>query len=338
MCIIDSNMKEDHAYYETLITRYLSGETTKNEVSELLLWLQGDSANLNVFMEMRKIWFLQYAHIVEQVVDLDEEWKAMYASLDTAELPVTRKLENGLRRYFIGAAAIVLLLVVPTLIYFLVFMQPTQNNLFAEGRILESTLPDGTQVTLNTGSVLYYPSYFKGKERIVSLEGEAFFDVTHIEEKAFVINANEMQIRVLGTSFYVNTQTDENTMVVTLISGSVELNYNNKEILLEPGEKAVVLRQSDEILVQENMDLNLLAWKTKTLRFNDTPLFEIINVLKKVYNKDIIVLTPEINNCRITATFEGQSLEAVLLVLQSTIDITARPNGDRIELSGKECQ
>jgi len=147
-----------------------------------------------------------------------------------------------------------------------------------------------------------------------------------------------MQIRVLGTSFYVNTQTDENTMVVTLISGSVELNYNNKEILLEPGEKAVVLRQSDKILVQENMDLNLLAWKTKTLRFNDTPLFEIINVLKKVYNKDIIVLTPEINNCRITATFEGQSLEAVLLVLQSTIDITARPNGDRIELSGKECQ
>ena len=330
-------MTKDRTYYETLITRYLSGETTKNEVSELLLWLKADSANLSVFMEMRKTWFLQYAHIVDQVVDLDDEWKAMYASLD-AEGPATRELKHGSRRYFMGAAAILLLLVIPSLIYFLVFMQPTQNTLFAEGRILESSLPDGTQVTLNTGSILYYPSYFKGEERNVSLEGEAFFDVMHDEEKAFVIHASEMKIRVLGTSFHVNTQIDENTMAVTLISGSVELNYDTREILLEPGEKAVVFRQSNEIVVQENLDLNLLAWKTKILRFNNTPLYEIINVLKKVYNKNIIVLNPEINNCRITATFEGQSLEAVLLVLQSTIDITARPYGNRIELSGTGCQ
>ena len=125
---------------------------------------------------------------------------------------------------------------------------------------------------------------------------------------------------------------------VALMSGKVELNYGDQEILLKPGEKANVNKQSGKIEIKQNTDLNLLAWKTKTLRFNDTPLHKIIDVLEKVYQKEILVLNPEINNCRITATFEGQSLEAILLVLQSTIDVTARKNGNRIELSGAGCQ
>ena len=108
-------------------------------------------------------------------------------------------------------------------------------------------------------------------------------------------------------------------------------------MVLRPGDKAVMLKQHGEIIRQENTDPNLLAWKTKILRFIDTPLHDIIKVLENVYHKDIIVINPEINNCHITATFEGKSLEAILLVLQSTINITAKPNGNSIELSGTGC-
>ena len=107
---------------------------------------------------------------------------------------------------------------------------------------------------------------------------------------------------------------------------------------LEPGDKAIVRKKEGEIVVQENKNPNLLAWKTRTLHFNDTPLYEIIDVLEKFYHKKIRVLNPEINNCRVTATFQGQSLEAVLMVLQSTINITARPKGNTIEISGTGCQ
>ena len=172
----------------------------------------------------------------------------------------------------------------------------------------------------------------------MSLEGEAFFDVAHNQEKAFIIEAERMQIKVLGTSFYVNTRGGNNTMEVVLISGSVQLNYGDKEMMLEPGDKAIVLEESGEIVKQENKDPNLLAWKTKKLRFNDTPFSEIVDILKKVYQKDIIVMNPNIMNCRITATFDGQSLEAVLMVLQSTLDINVRPNGSQIEISGEGCQ
>jgi ferric-dicitrate binding protein FerR (iron transport regulator) len=333
-------MKEADTYYETLITRYFSGETSVDEASDLLLWLKDNPANLSLFMEMRKTWVMQYAHLVDQVTDLDEEWQAIYEAAETPDLPETKTPIKISPTFLSGVAAAIFLLLVPTLtlIYFLVFMQPSKNTLFAEGQVLESTLPDGTLVALNEGSILYYPSRFKGAKRVVTLEGEAYFDVSHDEEMTFVINAGNMKIRVLGTSFYINTHTDSNTMEVSLISGKVELNYKDQELFLKPGEKAIVNKRSGDIDMQHSIDPNVFVWKTKTLHFNDTPLKKIIEVLENVYNKEILVMNPEINNCRITATFKGQSLEAVLLVLQSTIDVIARPNGNRIEISGRGCQ
>ncbi|MCK4569183.1 MAG: FecR domain-containing protein [Bacteroidales bacterium] len=331
-------MDKPATYYETLITSYLLGEAGAEDVSELNKWLAEDTANLQLFTEYRDSWALQEANRIESSTDLDSEWAAFAERTGMVKETVSRKLMPQSRRRFIRVAAVLLLFIVPSLIYFWFFMNPGEDMLYADKQVVESTLPDGTQVSLNAGSSLHYPSRFKGDERKVSLEGEAFFDVTYDKEKAFVIDANEMQIRVLGTSFYVNTHSDDNTMEVVLISGSVQLDYNNKQMLLEPGNKAIVLKQHGEIVKQQNKDPNLLAWKTKKLCFDDTSLSEIIDVLKKVYHKDITVLNPEILNCRITATFEGQSLETVLLVLQSTIDITARPNGDKIELSGKGCQ
>jgi transmembrane sensor len=331
-------MDKTTTYYETLISRYLLGEAGAVEVSELSTWLRADAGNLQLFIELRKSWSLQQALQVENTIDVDVEWAELSKKIGITEAPVSRKLEPQSRRKFFRIAAVLLLLIIPSLTYFLFFMPSGEDLLFADQQVVESTLPDGTQVSLNAGSSLHYPSRFKGDERKVSLEGEAFFDVAHNKDKAFVIDAKEMQIKVLGTSFYVNTNAVNNTMEVVLMTGSVRLDYNGKQMFLEPGDKAVVLTKQGEIVKQENSDPNLLAWKTRNLRFDDTPLKIIIDVLKKVYHKDIVLLNPEIGNCRITATFEGQSLEAVLLVLQSTIDITARPNGDMIELSGKGCQ
>ncbi|RLD39710.1 MAG: hypothetical protein DRJ15_07735 [Bacteroidetes bacterium] len=331
-------MNKNSTYYETLISRYLSGESSAAEVSELNTWLGADDGNLALFSEMRKSWALQEALLVENTTDLDSEWDSLSSRIGIEESPSARKIQLQTRRSFLRIAAVFLLLIIPSMVYYWFFIPPGKDMLYAELQMVETTLSDGTQVALNTGSSLHYPSSFKGKERKVSLMGEAYFDVAHNKEKVFVISAEDMQIRVLGTSFYVNTNAQKNTMEVVLISGSVQLSFHDKQMMLEPGDKAVILKKHGEIVKQENKDPNLLAWKTRKIRFNNTPIYEIIDVLKKVYQKDFVVLNPEISNCRITATFEGQSLEAVLLVLQSTIDITARPNGNAIELSGKGCQ
>ncbi len=320
------------------MARYLAGEADASGIRELKTWLLDDPAHAEEFRRYRKSWSLLQAMQVEENTSIDEEWEAMAAKTDADKPAVSRKLFAPGRRTMMRAAAIALILIIPSLLYFWLYMHPGEDRLVAEQQVIESILPDGTQVALNSGSTLEYPSRFRGKERKVSLEGEAFFEVTHNAQKAFVIDAGELKVRVLGTSFYVNTASRENTMEVVLMSGSVKLEYQGKEMLLEPGEKAVVLRQHGEIVKQANKDPNLLAWKTRILRFNNTPLSEIIGVLQKVYHKDIRAVNPEILNCRITATFEGESLQEVLTVLQSTIDMQVRPNGNAIELSGKGCQ
>lgn len=331
-------MDKPVTYYETLISKYLSGEADHKEVAELMAWIESDAENKELFSSFRNSWALTEAYYVESNTDIDQEWSAIAEHIGISEVPVSRKLRPQNRRNFLRVAAILLLLIIPSITYFLFFMNTGSELLFAENQVLESTLPDGTQIALNAGSSLYYPAKFKGKERRVTLEGEAYFDVSHNKKKAFIIDAKELQIKVLGTSFYVNTNSSDNAMEVVLMSGSVQLTYKGKEMLLEPGDKAVILEDFDEIVRQEHHDPNLLAWKTRKFKFNDTPFSDIVDILEKVYQKDIVVLNPDILNCRITATFDGQSLEAVLLVLQSTIDIAVKPNGTTIEISGEGCQ
>lgn len=331
-------MDKTATYYETLIARYLSVEATPSEVEELNAWLKADEANQKLFKEYRKSWMLSESLRVDEKIDVESEWNEFMSKTDIKEEAVTRKLRPDSRRRFLSIAAVLLVLILPSLVYFLFIAEPNAEMLFAEYQLIESTLPDGTQVTLNKGATLTYPKKFRGEVRNVKLEGEAYFDVAHNKDKAFIIEANDLQIKVLGTSFYVHTASTNNTMEVVLMEGSVQLDYLSTSMKMQPGDKATVHKKTGKILKNKHKDPNLLAWKTKKLQFDDTPLSEIIELLNKVYHKDIVVLNPEILNCRITASFNSQSFESILLVLQSTIDITARPNGSKIELSGKGCQ
>lgn len=331
-------MNKDNTYYESLIGRYLNGEAGPSEISELAAWVSSAEENRLLFTRTRKAWALAESVNMEVMADVDAEWAALKKSLGQENSPVVRKLEVSHRRSFLRVAAILLVFILPSVIYFLFFMNPGMNSLVADARQVEETLPDGTQVTLNTGSSLQYPSEFKGSERRVALQGEAYFDVAHKPEMPFVIEAGDLQVKVLGTTFYMNAREDDEQMEVVLLSGSVALSYAGKDMLLEPGQKAVMLKKQREIVRQPSDDPNLLAWKTRVLRFNDTPLQEIVELLSKVYQRDIRLMNQEISDCRLTATFEKESLEAILMVLQSTLDINVRPNGQVIELSGESCE
>ena len=331
-------MDQNHTYYETLISRYLSGEATGIEITELAAWIRSDDEHMRLFIELQQAWALTESARIESQTSLDEEWDAMAArtGLDTSARPLLRRMPAGRRLLLV--AAVMLLLLAPALLYLWYSTGPTESMLVAGNHVLESTLPDGTQVSLNAGATLIFPSRFMGTERKVVLQGEAFFDVAHNRAKTFVIDAEDLQIRVLGTSFYVNTESSDNTMEVVLISGSLRLDYGGEQMLLDAGEKAVAIKQKGSMHRQAHDDPNLMAWKTRKLFFDNTPLGDIVKVLEKVYHKEIVILNPEILNCRITATFDGEPLEAVLKVLQSTIDLQVRPNGNALELSGRGCQ
>jgi transmembrane sensor len=131
------------------------------------------------------------------------------------------------------------------------------------------TLPDGTKVWLNSSSSLIFPSAFTGSERKVTLTGEAYFEVAKNKNMPFKINVNNKQVvEVLGTHFNISAYTDERSITTTLLEGSVKVNYQNKSILIKPGQMAVNNLTTDITVEPADID-EVMAWKNGMFMFNN---------------------------------------------------------------------
>jgi transmembrane sensor len=140
-------------------------------------------------------------------------------------------------------------------------------------------LPDGTKIWLNAASSITYPTAFTGKERRVTLIGEAYFEVAKNKEKPFYVNVNNTQIRVLGTHFNIEAYNDDIEMTTTLLEGSVQVTKNKAISFLQPGQKAVIPNNSDKIAVSTANIREAIAWKNGYFIFDDE---DITGIMKKV--------------------------------------------------------
>lgn len=154
------------------------------------------------------------------------------------------------------------------------------------GGIYSLVLSDGTKVFLNSESELRYPAKFARGNRNVYLKGEAFFDVTPDSLRPFIVNAREMQTRVLGTSFNILAYADEPAIRTTLFTGRVEVSVDDtplKEVLL-PGMQASWEIGSDDITVKKvNMDIQSL-WRDGIIMLDDDGLESVMRMLARWYN------------------------------------------------------
>lgn len=351
-------MEKSSTYYSDLITRYFAGEATPEEVTVLVDWVMADPSNQKLFEDCRQTWDHIEKSRIESSVDLDRDWNKLSTrirhieqmkSLQTQTSKHSFKVlpldsERPSVRYnfypYLKVAAILLLLLIPAWLIYRNFIAPGTERLVADHSVVEAMLPDGTSVALNAGSTLDYPTHFVNNQREVNLNGEAYFDVAHNVTKPFVISNGNVRIKALGTAFNVNTRINNDMMEIVLTRGRVAVYFQDQPVLrviLEPGEKAALSVTSRNIIKSVNPDENYMAWKTRRINFSDQPLDVVVATLTRVYHTDISVRIGELNNCRLTATFDHQSLESVLNVLKTTLDITINNNASGIELSGKGC-
>jgi ferric-dicitrate binding protein FerR (iron transport regulator) len=156
--------------------------------------------------------------------------------------------------------------------------------------------------------------------------------------KPFVIQTKNIQIEVLGTSFYVNAKVDQSTVDVIVKEGKVALIGDDKEkLLLTVGEKGSYDKSRGAFKKEMNRDLNYISWKTKTLVFTNAPLVHVVDKINQTYHSDIVIDNPEIDHCMLTATFDNQPLEIILEVLQETFDLKAVEEDGKILLTGNGC-
>lgn len=158
-------------------------------------------------------------------------------------------------------------------------------------KVIDMALADGSHVWLNAGSSISFPLAFVGKERKVSITGEAYFEVAKNAAAPFIVDINgKCHVEVLGTHFNVNAYTDESAIKTTLLEGSVRVTASASKMskLIEPGQQAQ-LHANDHFIIQKNAPIDeVMAWKNGYLNFNNADLPTVMRKLERWYNIQVM--------------------------------------------------
>ncbi|WP_010520985.1 FecR family protein [Aquimarina agarivorans] len=200
-------------------------------------------------------------------------------------------------------------------------------------------LSDGSKVYLNAGSSLKYPVYFpKGSERQVTLVGEAYFEVAKDTMHPFIVNADELNVKVLGTEFNVSNYPEDEASQVTLVEGAVDLyaknerkqTKNTKHTLLKPGFKGSCHKKRHNITTQAVNTNNYTAWMRGELVFRNMRFSNILKKLERHYNVTITNTNQNFSEDRFNASFTDVPIEKILEYLKMSYEIDFEINNKKI--------
>ncbi|WP_339707909.1 FecR domain-containing protein [uncultured Kriegella sp.] len=207
------------------------------------------------------------------------------------------------------------------------------------GKKFELLLSDGTTAFLNAGTSLKYPvKFLSGKDREVFLDGEAFFDVTKNEKSPFVINATQLNVRVLGTKFNVSNYTEDEVTDVVLVEGSVGL-YNAKEkfggkntTMLIPGHKGSFSKEKGGIATEKVNTEIYTSWIHGDLVFRNMTFENILKKMERNYNVTITNHNASLAQEKFNASFRKAPIDTVLQYFKTTYSLDIHTNGKEITI------
>lgn len=176
-------------------------------------------------------------------------------------------------------------------------------------------LPDGTLVWLNAASKLSFPTAFTGNDRTVVLQGQAYFEVARDASRPFFVQAGEVKVKVLGTSFDVMAYPDEQNINTTLVDGSVLVESGNQVKQLIPAQQAAANRQTGMLQVQPTNIDKALAWKNGLFIFNNADLESILREIARWYDVEFVNLAGKSNELYGGSISRNKNLSDVLKLL-----------------------
>lgn len=183
------------------------------------------------------------------------------------------------------------------------------------------TLMDGTRIWLNSNSKLRFPSEFGEGIRKVELEGEGYFEVAKDSVHPFVVDMNNVQVKVLGTSFNANAYSDLNEIVTTLVEGKVEVNdslFGSKDLLL-PNQQYSFNRLTGKVVKQEVDTRIYTAWKDGRFVFEDESLQDIMKRLSRWYNVEVIFLNDSVKDLKFSGDLTRyEKIDQILELIELT--------------------
>ncbi len=314
---------------DDLLIKYLLRETSPEEDIELSHWLAEDPENRKEFERFELIWKESKNLEQKSTVDPDAAWVKFKEQIPEAgQNAVIRPISNRLGWLRIAA---VLFIIAGAWSFYLILGQNGYNTISSGQMVRTEVLPDGSKVTLNKNAVLSYKKDFKGKMRSVKLEqGEVFFDVSPDKSKPFIIDADQVSIRVLGTSFNVKKNSDLTEVIVE--SGLVRVSLKDQQIELKKGEKVLIKGTDAQLNKEFSSDHLYDYYRTNIFVADNTPLWRMVEILNEAYEVKIEIADPKLRDLTLNTTFKGESLDNILYIISETLRIKVHKEGEKIIL------
>lgn len=323
-------MNIEHRDMVELIVKYLLGEADAQEHLTLNNWREEREEHEQYFRQFEFIWAESKKLKHPKDIDENEAWTRLQSRISNTKKDVveSKKIIGLNWRSVLKIAALIVVLLGGSL---LIYQQQSSRiiSLDTANQVRTETLPDGSLVTLNKNAHFEYPKNFSGDTRKVLLVGEAFFNISPNKEKPFIIDANGVQVKVVGTSFNVKTNAQKTEVIVE--TGIVEVSKNENSIRLKPQEKAIV-NASGSALKQNASDRLYNYYRSNEFECINIPLWRVVEALNEAYGSQIVIDNPNIKDLRFRTNLINQSLDDNLLIIAETLDIQIEKNGNKILL------
>ncbi|WP_142686382.1 FecR family protein [Chitinophaga polysaccharea] len=315
---------------DDLLVKHLLDITTPSEKAAVTAWLAEKAEHQRYFEHFRLIWEESRKLAAVSTVNENDAWSRFQQRVGADE-NTTRivKMDTGFAwRPILRIAAVLIIMIGAAGAWYISSQRNAPLVVSSGEQIKQDVLPDGSQVTLNKQSTITYAG--DNKQRLVKLEGEAFFNVTQDPGKPFVIKVNDVTVRVLGTSFNVKSTRGKTEVIVE--TGAVEVTKNKNSVQLKQHEKAVVTEQQEAPSKQSNTDELYSYYRTQTFVCNNTPLWKLVEILNEAYGVNIVIANNDKRDLQINSTFTNSSLDSTLKVIGLTYEIAVEKQGSQITL------
>ena len=352
---------------DELLFRCLEGVANDTEYEQAWQWVHQSSQNRDYYSQMREAWIA--ADLLKPVDTVRQQ--QIWSQLEKKMQPVKVHTRTVRMKYWGWAAAAASIVFA----YILGIQTPVkrENREIANGAYsIEApkggksvmTLMDGSRVWLNAGSTLHFDKSFGEKNRSLTLEGEAYFEVARDAKRLFLVETSGITIAALGTAFNVKAYPEDDRIETTLVEGSVriETRAQNKTkidpVVLEPNQKAVFYKDHPSVSVHAGDDTNSSAqeeittiqsfgkielskevdvelsvsWKDKRWIVRSERLGALAVKIERKYDVTLIFENTELEEYKISATLEEETIEQLLNAIRHTVPMDYRIEHDQVYL------
>ncbi|HEY0609541.1 MAG TPA: FecR domain-containing protein [Chitinophaga sp.] len=317
---------------DALLGKYLSGEAAPEEAMAVDDWLRQSAENRTAFRELAAIWYSASGHTAHQLPDEAAAWQEI-----RQRMPAARVIRSN-KRWWAIAAGIILIVGCFSVIQ-LFKQKPVEVlppvTLHAANETVTDTMPDHSVVTLSKNSRLQYPADFNVKTRELLLEGEAFFDVAPNPAIPFIVNAGDIKIKVLGTSFKV-LRLQQGIVRVAVQTGVVSMYHAGGQLTVKAGQTGVYEPEGHRLYI-EAAQAHAPASESRVFDFHDATLAEIMQALGKAYGFKPVFENEQLRDCRMSSEFEDKPLDYVLDIVSTTLNVQIQVKGKVAYISGEGC-